>query len=87
MKKILLTLTLLILLVFTACNANKTRTISNNAIQQANAFPQASRNPNEVVCVNCRAKFKVARAMHKLNNGKVEIICPVCHHIYQKENH
>ena len=86
MKKILLIVTLLILLVFTACNANKTRHISNDAIQQANAFPQASRNPNEVICVNCHAKFKVSKAMHKMSNGKIYIICPICHHRYLKKN-
>ena len=84
MKKTLLTLSLL--LIFTACNSNKPK-ISNDALQQANAFPQASRSPDEVICVNCRAKFKVARAMHKLSNGKVEIICPVCHHKYLKKGH
>ena len=86
MKKILLTLTLLILLVFTAaCNANKTRSISNDAIQQANAFPQASRNPDEVVCVNCHAKFKASSAKHKITNGHEYIECPVCHHNYLKK--
>ena len=83
MKKTLLTLSLL--LIFTACNSNKPK-ISNDAIQQVNSFPQASRNPSEVICVNCRAKFKVAAAMHKTSNGKVEIICPVCHHKYLKKS-
>ncbi len=85
MKKTVLTL--LLLLLFTACNSEKTKGISNDAIQQANAFPQATRSPGEVVCVNCRAKFKVANAMHKLSNGKVEIICPICHHVYLKKAH
>jgi len=87
MKKIVLTLTLLPLLIFTACNADKTRNISNDAIQQANAFPHASRSPDEVICVNCHAKFKVSRAMHKMSNGKVYIICPICHHRYLKRGH
>ena len=84
MKKTLLTL--LLLLIFTACNSNKPK-ISDDALQQANSFPQARRNPDEVICVNCRAKFKVAAAMHKLSNGEVEIICPICHHVYLKKSH
>ena len=87
MKKIVLTLTLLPLLIFTACNADKTRNISNDALQQANAFPQASRNPDEVVCVNCHAKFKASSAKHKMDNGHEYIECPICHHNYLKKNH
>ena len=82
MKKITL---LVILLLFTACNSNKPK-ISNDAFQQANSFPQASRSPDEVICVNCRAKFKVSQAMHKMSNGKIYIICPVCHHRYLKKS-
>ncbi len=85
MKKTVLTL--LLLLLFTACNSEKTKGISNDAIQQANAFPHATRNPDEVICQNCHAKFKIATAMHKLSNGKVEIICPICHHVYLKKAH
>ncbi len=84
MKKTLLTLSLL--LFFTACNSNKPK-ISNDATQQVNNFPQATRNPDEVICINCRAKFKVSKAMHKLSNGEVEIICPICHHVYSKKSH
>ncbi len=87
MKKIILLP--LLLLLFTACNSEKTKNISNDAFQQAHAtrsFPQASRNPDEVICQNCHAKFKVSRAMHKMSNGKVYIICPICHHRYLKKS-
>ena len=77
---------LIILLLFTSCNSTKTKAISNDAIQQTNAFPHATRNPNEVICINCRAKFKVTKAMHKVVNGHEYIECPVCHHDYLKKS-
>ncbi len=89
MKKILISTILLLLLV--ACNAEKTKNISTDAHQQAQAttrsFPQATRSPDEVVCINCRAKFKLARAMHKMKDGHEYIECPICHHDYLKKSH
>ena len=89
MKKIAISATLLVL--FTACNSEKAKKINNDAYQQAQSttrsFPQATRNPDEVICVNCRAKFKLARAMHKMHDGHEYIACPVCHHDYLKKSH
>ena len=88
MKKIMF---LTIIVLFTACNSEKTKSINNDAYQQANetsrGFPQASRSPDEVICHNCQAKFKLSRAMHKRDNSGDEYIeCPICHHNYLKKS-
>ena len=87
MNKIML---LTILLFFTACNSEKTKTLNNDAYQEAQettrSFPRATRNPDEVICHNCEAKFKVSSAMHKVENGQEYIECPICHHDYLKKS-
>lgn len=89
MKRI--AISIMLLLLVTACNSEKAKNINNDAYQQAQettrSFPQASRNPDEVICVNCRAKFKLARAMHKTHDGHEYIVCPVCQHDYLKKSH
>ena len=79
----------ILLLLLTSCNSEKAKSISNDAYQQAQSttrgFPQASRNSDEVICVNCRAKFKASSGMHKIHDGHDYIACPVCHHDYLKK--
>jgi len=74
------------LLLLLGCNANNPKTeISNNAHQQVNntrAFPTAA--TREVVCHNCRAKFKLTAQLQKTSNGHTYIECPICHHDYTK---
>ena len=80
----------ILLLTLTACYSGKAKNLTTDAHQQAQSstrsFPQASRNPDEVICVNCRAQFKLARAMHKTHDGHDYIACPVCHHDYLKKS-
>lgn len=91
MKSLPLTLASLlsVSLLLIGCNNSKPKAIiSNDAYQQvnnSNKFPQARRNPNEVVCVNCRSKFKLSSAQHKQHNGHEYIECPICHHDYLKK--
>jgi len=87
MKKILTTLLIYILMIttFVACNADKSKNISNNAHQQANntrSFPRARATDN-VICHNCRATFKLSANMQKFSNGVKDIKCPICHIKYK----
>ena len=88
MKKIRVTLliSLFISSTFLGCNSSKSKSITNNAHQQVNntrSFPTAR---GEVVCHNCRAKFKLAAQMQKQAHGHSYIECPVCHHDYSKKS-
>jgi len=89
MKEILLTILLLQLPLFTACNSTKPA-LNSDAHQEANtnSFPQSSRRSNEnVICHNCRASFKISNAMKKQNGNQTYIECPICHHDYLKKAH
>jgi len=91
MKLLPMTLaSLLSLALLIGCNSNKPKaTINNDAYQQVNnthQFPQTRRNPNEVVCVNCRSKFKLSAAHYKQKDGHKYIECPICHNDYLKKD-
>ena len=84
-----LVLTLLVSLNFTACTKTKSKTLTPNNTEETtrthSSFPVTRRNPDSVVCLNCRATFKLSYATQKQSHGHTYIECPICHHNYLKK--
>ena len=87
---LIIRLTLLLSLTFVGCNETKSKGLERSAHQQANnssaSFPSVRRIPNDVVCQNCRATFKLAMATRKHSQEHSYTACPVCKKDYLKKS-
>jgi type IV pilus biogenesis protein CpaD/CtpE len=87
-NSIVLTLiTLLSLLLFTSCasspKSQSQQVIPKNVETNTRIRTTSSTNNSDVVCHNCRAKFKLSMRIQKLvHDGNAEVKCPVCHKNY-----
>lgn len=88
-NRLTLLLAFLTTVTFSGCNANKPKSIDNAAHQQVNnthSLPTISSNNRDTNCLNCRATFKLSKAVQKYSNGNNYIECPVCHKDYLKKS-
>ncbi|NEW61662.1 hypothetical protein GSY74_10230 [Sulfurovum sp. bin170] len=83
MKNILqlLLTTMLFLSLFNGCASKQNHESTPKGFDSARTI--RTTNSSNVVCHNCRAKFKLSHRIQKLvGEGNAEVACPVCHKNY-----
>jgi uncharacterized Zn-finger protein len=75
-------LTLSMLSILSSCASQKNIEVATPK-GYTNTRTIRTSNSSNVVCHNCRAKFKLSHRIQKLvHNGNAEVRCPVCHKNY-----
>jgi len=82
MKKILFAVSILLFgLLLGGCAASEEGAKETTATAPQFGNRSLESDTVNVVCTNCRAKFKISAKVQKLAmKGKAHIICPQCHH-------
>ena len=78
----LLSITILMLSLLNSCTSEKNTEVTPKGYENTRTIRTANSGTN-VVCHNCRAKFKLSLRIQKLvNAGQAEVRCPECHKNY-----